>query len=723
MNPAIVATPAIASTSPTPAIAPPRLDPGFQRRIECRIRPQSRGRAARRACARGGGMGTQDVGHELEGSQLRLFTRKLLQDLRALERMLDEGMFESGVRRIGAEQEMFIVGANWRPSMAAMELLEAIDDEHYTTELGRFNLECNLDPQTFGGDCLSKMEAQLESLVAMGRKAAAEIGDEIVLVGSLPTMRKSDLGLSSMSPIRRYELLDRALQAQRNGNYDFLIKGVDELRVTHDNIMLEACNCSFQVHFQVAPNEFANLYNIAQVVAAPVLAMATNSPLLFARRLWRETRIALFQQSIDTRSSYDFLRERSPRVTFGEGWVEHSVLELYREDAMRFRALLGLLHDEDPFEELEAGRVPKLRALSLHNSTVYRWNRACYGQTNGVPHLRIENRVLPSGPTIVDEMANGALWFGLITALSHREEDIRDRIDFDDAKANFFLAAQHGMNAQFTWFDGVTVPADQLVSERLLPLAEEGLRQGGVDAADIERYLGVIEARAMTRRTGSRWQLESLASMGGRGTIGERMNALVAGMIARQKEGRPVSDWDVAGIDEGGGWKHNFLRVEQYMTNDLFTVNEDESIDLVANLMIWKRIHHVPVEDNDHKLVGMVSYRHIVRLVAAGTLGNAEDGTPLPVRDVMKKRLITCEPETLTLEAIRLMRDHGIGALPVVKDGQLVGIITQHDFMIVARELLESQLGGAGGGGERVGGNEDIEGGEIQDSDGTETKS
>ena len=637
-------------------------------------------------------MGTQDVGHELEGSQLRLFTRKLLTDLRALERMLDEGMFETGIRRIGAEQEMFIVGPDYRPSLAAMELLEAIDDEHYTTELGRFNLECNLDPFKFGGDCLSQTQDQLDMLVAKARDAAEAMGIEVALVGSLPTMRKSDLGLESMSPIRRYELLNSALQAQRNGNYDFLIKGVDELRVTHDNIMLEACNCSFQVHFQVAPDEFANLYNISQVVAAPVLAMATNSPLLFARRLWRETRIALFQQSIDTRSSNEFLRERSPRVTFGNGWVEHSVLELYREDAMRFKALLGLLHDEDPFEELEAGRIPKLRALTLHNSTVYRWNRACYGQTNGIPHLRIENRILPSGPTTLDEVANAAFWFGLISGLSNREEDVRDLIAFDDAKANFFLAAQYGMNAQFTWFGGETVPAHQLVSDRLLPLAEEGLKQGGVDAADIEKYLGIIEKRGKTGRTGSNWQLESLAKMDHRGTIGERMNALVAGTISRQKEGRPVAEWDMAGVEEGGGWQSNFLRVEQYMTNDLYTVHEDESIDLVANLMIWKRIHHVPVEDNDHNLVGMVSYRHIVRLVAAGTLGNSEDGAPMPVSSVMKKRLITCEPETPTLDAIRLMRDHGIGALPVVKDGQLVGIITQHDFMKVARELLESQL-------------------------------
>jgi len=640
-------------------------------------------------------MGTQEVGQELEGGQLRRFMRSLLVDIRALEQMIEDGWLESGVRRIGAEQEMFLVDGSFRPAMAAIELLEEIDDDHFTTELGRFNLELNLDPQTFGGDCLSRMEAQLRQLLDHARARAHEIGLDLALIGSLPTMRKSDLTSDSMSPMRRYELLASALLRLRGGNYDFLIKGIDELRVEHDNIMLEACNCSFQVHFQVGPEEFANLYNVAQVAAAPALAMAVNSPLLFARRLWHETRIALFQQSIDTRSSNVHLRERSPRVTFGNGWVKESVLELYREDVARFRALLGMLHDEQPFVEMEAGRAPRLRALSLHNSTVYRWNRACYGITGGRPHLRIENRVLPSGPSVADEIANSAFWFGLISSLADDFQDIRRVMSFTDAKSNFFLAAQHGMNTQFHWLEGETVPAHRLICEELLPRAEAGLRRGGIDEADIRRYLGVVERRASSGQTGARWQLRSLAAMEGKGSVGERMNALVASTIARQKEDRPVSEWELASIEEGGGWRHNFFKVEQYMSTDLFTVHEDESIDLVANLMIWERIHHVPVEDNEHRLIGMVSYRHLVRLVADGQAGRPivdEDGAPLPVSAIMKRDLITVPPDSSTLEAIRIMRDKGIGALPVVKDERLVGIITQHDFMTVARELLLSQL-------------------------------
>lgn len=637
-------------------------------------------------------MGTNDVGDELAGDNLRLFTRRLLADLRALEAMIGADMFEHGVRRIGAEQEVFLVDGAWRPALRGPDVLAAVHDPHFTTELGLFNVELNLDPLVFTGDALARLERQLSDLIAKLRAACDALGVRPILVGGLPTLRKSDVGEEAMTPVRRYALLGQALHRLRGGSFDFHIEGVDELIVSHDSFMLEACNASFQVHFQVDPALFANAYNVAQVVAAPVLAVGANAPLLFGRRLWHETRIALFQQSIDTRSSADHLRERSPRVTFGSRWVEASVLELYREDVVRFRALLGLPHDEDPFAELAAGRVPRLRALSLHNSTVYRWNRACYGVTDGRPHLRIENRVLPSGPTVVDEIANAAFWLGLVTAITGDCDDVRRHIAFADAKANFFQAARHGLSAQLHWLDGETLPAADLVADRLVPLAASGLRAAGIDARDIDRYLSIIEHRARTGRNGARWQLGSLAAMDaeGHGTPGERLNALVGAMAKRQEEGTPVAEWPPAALHESGGWQFNFLRVEQYMTTDLYTVHEDEGIDLVANLMAWQHVRHVPVEDNDHRLVGMVSYRSLVDLVARGRL--TADAAPLAVKDIMRRALVTCAPETTTLDAIALMRDKGVGALPVVKDGQLVGMITQYDFLAVARELLTGHL-------------------------------
>jgi CBS domain-containing protein/gamma-glutamyl:cysteine ligase YbdK (ATP-grasp superfamily) len=635
-------------------------------------------------------MGTHDVSEKFAGDERRQFVRTVLNDLRALEQMLGDGLIESSVRRIGAEQEMFLVDDCWRPAPVALELLERLDDPHFTTELGQFNLEINLDPVEFGGDCLSRMERQLDGLLDRLREVAHEQGVDFVLTGILPTLRHSDLGLENMTPKPRYHALNQAMCEMRDGAYELYIKGLDELLLRHDSVMLEACNASFQTHFQVGGDEFPNLYNIAQVVAGPVLAASVNSPLLFGRQLWRETRIALFQQSIDTRSSMDFLRERSPRVTFGKSWVRESVLELFQEDLARFRSLVTAGGIEDSVAELQRGAAPRLRGLCLHNSTVYRWNRACYGVTDGKPHLRIENRVLPSGPTVTDEIANAALWFGLISVLASRYEDITRLIRFEDAKMNFRSAARLGLGAEYVWVNGSTFPGVKLICDRLLPLAHEGLINRGIDAADADRYLGVIERRVARGRTGAQWVASSLAGMRGRRSIAERLCALTAGMVKRQATGRPVGDWEPAQLAEAGDWRQSFLKVEQYMTTDLFTVHEDESLDLVANVMEWKRIRHVPVEDNRHRLVGLISYRGLLKLMARGVQGEKHAQTS--ASQVMTPNPITIPPDASTLEAIDAMRQNGISCLPVVKDDRLVGVITERDLMNVAGELLEEQL-------------------------------
>ena len=635
-------------------------------------------------------MGEHDVNEDLTGEQLRLFMRNLLDDLRALERMLADGWIESGVRRVGAEQEMFLVGDGFRPAPIATEVLETLNDPHFTTELARFNLEANLEPVTFGGDCLSAMESQIHSLVDKAASAAQSHGGDVVLCGILPTLRKSDLGLDNMSPIPRYFALNRAMNKLRGGAYDFQIKGVDELIVKHDSVMLESCNTSFQVHFQVAAEEFARLYNIAQAVAAPVLAACSNSPLLFGRRLWRETRIALFQQAVDTRSSTHELRERRPRVSFGGRWVQRSVTELFQEDIARFKILLRGDLDEDPMAVLGSGSPPKLKALRLHNGTVYRWNRPCYGITEGKAHLRIENRYLPAGPTPIDEVANAALWFGLVSAMAREESDVTQRLSFEDARANFLAAGRNGLGSELTWLDGRDVSSRELLLTELLPAARSGLERGGVAPEDIERYMGVVEERVESRQTGAEWLRRSLAEFKDQGTEGERMSALTAATIAQQREGLPVSKWRLATLTEAGGWENHYIKVEQFMTTDLFTVTEDEPIDLVASLMDWERIRHVPVEDADNHLVGMVSYRSLIHLLAQGDFLKRKE--PIPVSEIMKRDLVTIGPHASTLEAVALMNEHHIGSLPVVRDGRLVGIVTERDFMDIASELLHEKL-------------------------------
>jgi CBS domain-containing protein len=635
-------------------------------------------------------MGEQNVRGQSQAEEIRVFLRHLLRDVSAFEKMLKEERFETGVRRIGAEQELFLVDQHWRPAPIATEVLERLDDPHFTTELARFNLEFNLDPLIFGGSCLRDMEWQLGELLGAARAAAQNRGGDVVLAGILPTINKTDLELINMTPNPRYYALNEAMNRLRGGAYEFYLQGMDELYLHHDSILVEACNASFQIHFQVAPDEFARIYNAAQAVAGPLLAAAVNSPMLFGKRLWAETRIGLFQQSIDTRRTTPHLREQTPRVSFGRQWVRESALEIFQEDIARFRALLSTEINDDPFEDLESGRAPSLKALRLHNSTVYRWNRVCYGISDDKPHLRIENRILPSGPTPRDEMANAALWFGLISGVLERYGDIADHMSFDDARKNFLAAARHGLDAQLAWAGESPMPADRLILEELLPMAREGLETPNLEPENIDLYLGVVEERVRSRHTGAQWQLESVAGMAEEGPLSERLSALTAAIAARQRAGRPVHTWEMARLDEGAGWKQSYGTVEHCMDTDIVTVNDHEPVDLVAKLMVWNNIRHVMVEDDENRLVGLVSQRKLLGLV--GTYNPEEMESPLPVSEIMKRDPQTITPETSTLEAIDLMRSNGWSCLPVVKDDHLVGVLTESKLMEIAGTLLEEKL-------------------------------
>lgn len=629
----------------------------------------------------------KEVDGRLEGERQREFMSAILADLRALERMIAENRFDDGVRRIGAEQEMFLIDDQWRPARGVLKLLAALRDSHYTTELGQFQIEANCDPQELTGAGITRMHAQLDDLVDRARTSAAGLGMDVVLMGILPTMRKSDLGLDNMVPSARYTQLNKIITGMRGGKFQFSIKGLDELIIDHDSVMLEACNSSFQVHLQVTPAEFPRFYNIAQVLAGPIMAVSANSPIVFGRRLWAETRIALFRQAVDSRNKNNQIRETEARVSFGTRWVRKSVLEIFREDIARFRALVGTDLDEDPMALLDRGEIPQLKALRLHNGTIYRWNRACFGITDGKPHLRIENRVLPAGPSTLDEMANAAFWCGMMVEIGAREEDITRRIDFDQAAENFYTAAREGVGSHFVWLDGHEISARELVLERLLPLAQAGLRRQGVDEDDIKKYLTVVDERVRIGRTGARWQLSSWNSLRDRSTASERATALVAATVQRQQTRRPVSEWERARLDEANTSKGTYARVENYMTTDLFTVHADDAVEMVANLMIWERIRHVAVEDEDHRLVGLITQRAVLRFVLSG-------GSTLktPVSDIMKRDVATVGPDTPTLEALRLMRQLQLGCLPVVQDERLVGIVTEGDFLEIASKLLEREL-------------------------------
>lgn len=630
-------------------------------------------------------MGDQRAREGADQAEAQAFVRTLLEDVRALEVMLEGGYFEEGVRRVGAEQEMFLIDRRGYPAPAGPEVLARLDDSRLTSELARFNLEANLTPRALGGGCLRAMEAELVEILGLARSAAAECDADVMLCGILPTLRRGDLTLSNMAPGPRYEAMNRAVTGARGAEFRVHIKGTDELDVTHDNVMLEACNTSFQLHYQVCPATFAAAYNVAQLVSAPLLAASVNSPLLFGRRLWAETRVALFEQSFDGRSPAHAERGAPPRVCFGERWVDGSVLEIVREDVARFRVLLvSAERDDDPFDVLARGGLPGLSALRTHNGTVYRWNRPCYGVYQGKAHLRVEARALPAGPSVVDEMATAALFFGLMAAGLKAYGEAAKRLPFDEAKRNFVAAAREGLDARFAWLDGRSYTAADLVRAELVPLAREGLAAAGVDQADVDRLLDVVDERAASGRTGAAWALGSLAAMGDEGTPDGRMRALVKATLARQRGGDPAHRWAPAAEGELGEALEACETVGQFMTTDLYTLRPDDILDLARSVMDWQHIHHLPVEDDEGRLVGMIT-----KEVMSAAL-ETERG-PVSVSSLMDHHPASVPPDTPTVEAMRLMRERKASGLAVVEGGRLVGLVTERDLLSVVERLLDDR--------------------------------
>jgi CBS domain-containing protein len=346
--------------------------------------------------------------------------------------------------------------------------------------------------------------------------------------------------------------------------------------------------------------------------------------------------------------------------------------------------------DEDPHTVLARGEVPKLSALRLHNGTVWRWNRPCYGIYNGVPHLRVENRVLPAGPSIVDEVANSAFYFGLMAALPEEYGPIHKVLDFDHAKTNFLAAARHGLSGTLHWVGGTTYTARSLVLDHLIPLAHAGLKKMGIQSEESDRYLGILQERVKSGQTGSQWMLKSLQAMGNRGTPLMRAQSITRATILGQNAGTPVHEWPLTELQEVQSYQQNYRTVGQFMSTDLFTVRPDDVVDYVASIMHWEHIRYVPVENEEGKLVGLVSQRHLLPLLAQGSALNRAQG--VSVHMIMKKDPITVPPETSTLEAIELMRQRRLGCLPVVDGGRLVGVVTLFDLLAVSAKLLEDEL-------------------------------
>lgn len=617
-------------------------------------------------------MGEQKLSLAKDPDSRKRFLKHLLHDVEAIERMLINGQFESGVSRIGAEQEFCLVDKYYKPSLNSLQVLEKVDDPHFTPELARYNLEINLDPLELGNDCFSKMESQLNDLLEKARVAAESFNEKIILTGILPSIDFRAVQMEFMTPKPRYEALANIISELRGADFELNITGVDELILSHNNILFEACNTSFQCHLQVEPDDFANMYNWAQMLSGPVLSVCANSPLLVGKHLWAETRIPLFQQSIDTRGKGYHLRERAQRVTFGNRWVE-DVTDVYKNDIARHTLLFMIDIKKDSLDTLDKGKIPKLEALQLHNGTIYKWNRPCYGISDGVPHLRIENRYIPSGPTVLDEISNLAFWVGLMHNLPESYRNKWHELSFDEAKENFKKAAMWGIQSGMVW-DGKYMSASSLILEKLIPMAREGLIKKGINDSDIDRYLSVIEGRASTYSTGSRWIVKSHRNLRKNLSREESVVALTAIMYNRASSNKPVHEWEDARLEEIEKLEIQYDIVSNIMSTDLVTVNENDIAELVLKIMEWRHINHLPVEDMSGTLKGIITKKRLVHYL------NSSEYDPLATAsDVMNKNPVTISPNDDIKYAMLLMIEKKVSCLPVVEKNELVGIITDKD--------------------------------------------
>ncbi|MEV6487970.1 glutamate-cysteine ligase family protein [Actinoplanes sp. NPDC051633] len=473
--------------------------------------------------------------------------QKVHRCLEALAQMLDDDALDAEGRTTGLEIELNLMDPDAEPAMRNAEILANLADPSFQTELGQFNLELNARPRLISGRGFADYEADILESLARAEDRAGKADCTIVMIGCLPTLTQEHLVLDNLSANERYRALNDQMAGARGEDFVVDIRGEERLTTATDSIAPEAACTSVQFHLQVPPEAFAAHWNASQAIAAVQVAIGANSPYLYGRRLWAETRIALFEQATDTRPDELKIQGVRPRVWFGERWIT-SVFDLFEENVRFFAPLLPVLDEEDPLAVLRDGGVPKLAELCLHNGTVYRWNRPVYGIMNGRPHLRVENRVLPAGPTVVDLLANAAFYFGVVRQLAEEERPIWSRLPFEVAERNFHEAARWGIEADVRWPGLGGLPVTDLVRRELLPKAYLGLEKYGVRAADRDRLLGVIEDRCRTRRNGAVWQSEAVcAAERHRGL--DRAAAL-HDMLLRysllQHANQPVHTWPVA---------------------------------------------------------------------------------------------------------------------------------------------------------------------------------
>ena len=473
------------------------------------------------------------------------FSDRLRSNLKALDILLARPEFGEGDLSFGAELELYIVDNEARPLPINQEIIAQLNDPQLTLELNRYNLEYNFRPSLLKDCCFSATQQEALAAIEKINKCAKQCDGSVVPIGILPTLQQSDTGYHAMTPLARFKALTQELTDIRGGPFTIAIEGEETLQLAMDDVTLEGANTSFQVHLRVPAREYADFYNAIQLVTPLVVAMAANSPTLFGHRLWQETRIPLFKQSIDCRPN-DSLHPVPARVNFGNNWIREGAFELFAEAALLYRPILPDYSDEDSVAIAQNGGTPLLHELRLHQGSIWLWNRPVYDPSNG-GHLRIELRSFPAGPTIIDMLANAALAVGLAKLIQPTIRELLPAIPFAYCTANFYRAAQKGMSAELFWPsmkqsqpEYYAVPK---ILEKMIPRVPEKLVDMGFIEEDFLPLLKVIEERLHTRQTGAQWQLNKLEEL--RKGLHKR-EALTAMLKLYQKNSAaniPVAQW------------------------------------------------------------------------------------------------------------------------------------------------------------------------------------
>jgi len=469
-------------------------------------------------------MGAEITKSEFSIEDYLTFTNNLKEETKYLQEQFLAQKCSQKKLQAGFEIEACLIDKQMRPAPKNEEFIKRLGSEFITYELAKFNFEINNTPHPLEGDAFRLFASELEETFSDIERVANELDIEPITVGILPTLKEEDFCLENMSPMNRYRALNEQILKKRH--YAPITLNIDSIHDTliflHNSVMLEAAATSFQVHTQVPFDKAHYYYNASIFLSSIMVALSANSPFLFKKRLWDESRIPLFEQSIDT-------AEKIKRVSFGSGYAD-SILEPFLENIERYDVLLPLALNE---------KREKLAHLKLHNGSIWRWNRALVGEDeDGTLHFRIEHRVMPSGPTLKDMLANALFFYGLEHIFAKKFEAKEPLEPFEVAKSNFYKAAKYGLDARVV-FEGEKITVANVILDKLLALSKEGLESLNIDSRDIKYYLNIITRRVQSKQNGASWQRQFVKK------YGDDMQELTRVYLHNQKLGEEVSQWEI----------------------------------------------------------------------------------------------------------------------------------------------------------------------------------